>query len=73
MITITNLNQKKAERISTATSLVEKGLNSAESKEQHRNLILKTTAPQEHIDSCRVLRDSRLHQSLHQMLQVLLQ
>jgi len=50
MNTITNLNQKKAELISAATTLVESGLKSAESKEQHRKLIQEIDDTQEHID-----------------------
>ena len=49
MNTITNLNQKKAELISAATSLVEKGLNSG-NKEQHRKLVQEIDDTQEHID-----------------------
>jgi HK97 family phage major capsid protein len=50
MHTITNLNQKKQSLISKATTLVENGLNSAESKEQHRSLLKEIDGTQEHID-----------------------
>ena len=51
MNTITNLNQKKAELISAATTLIESsGLKSAESKEQHRKLIQEIDETQDHID-----------------------
>ncbi len=50
MQTITNLNQKKAELISAATKVVESGLKSAESKEQHRKLIQEIDDVQEHLD-----------------------
>jgi len=51
MNTITNLNQKKAELITAATTLIESsGLKSAESKEQHRKLIQEIDETQDHID-----------------------
>jgi HK97 family phage major capsid protein len=50
MISITNLNQKKAELISTATALVERGLNSQEDKQAHKKLIVEIDSTQEHID-----------------------
>ena len=49
MNTITNLNQKKAELISAATAIVERGLNK-ENKEQHATLISQIDDVQDHID-----------------------
>jgi len=48
--TITNLNQKKAELISAATTLVEGGLKTPENREAHKKLISQIDDVQDHLD-----------------------
>jgi HK97 family phage major capsid protein len=50
MVTITNLNLQKTKLLADATELVNRGLNTPESKAQHRKYLADIDGVQEHID-----------------------